>query len=373
MLGSKRLIRIVLQLVALLVVSWGIYLSLQKSAQQLASQKLSLQQQANSLREKAEQAESDEKTRLLAEADKLQNNAIRFWQADWRWLLAAAASYGLGMLPAGAFWDRCLRAMGQNAPRMWVQWAYFFGNLGKYFPGKAMVIILRLGALEPFGIKKVVTSVTIFMETLSLMSVGGAMSAISLILLNLDWRLSLLACGLLVATFLPTFPPLVRWLVPKVQRGVPEDQLQQWLQRIDARLLFQGWGMLVITWIGFALSLYCVLRGLPSVESSGFVKNDDPSNLAVIYIWTLSCVAACGLAVVLGFVSMVPGGAGVREVVLSAVLTPVVGPIAALCAAVWLRVVWLATEVTMAGLFGLLLGRRAWSHQPPNSTAVTNE
>jgi uncharacterized membrane protein YbhN (UPF0104 family) len=62
----------------------------------------------------------------------------------------------------------------------------------------------------------------------------------------------------------------------------------------------------------------------------------------------LSSIGACAMAVVLGFVSFLPGGAGVREVVLSTMLTPIVGPVAAVAAAVWLRIVWLAAELLVA-------------------------
>lgn len=63
------------------------------------------------------------------------------------------------------------------------------------------------------------------------------------------------------------------------------------------------------------------------------------------------------MAVVLGFVSFLPGGAGVREVVLSTMLAPIVGPVAALAAAVWLRIVWLVTELILAAGLGVMFRR----------------
>ena len=97
-------------------------------------------------------------------------------------------------------------------------------------------------------------------------------------------------------------------------------------------------------WIMSGLSLMYVLRSLPSSQIA-------ESDARVLF---LSACGACALAVVLGFVSLIPGGAGVREVVISMVLIPVVGPIAALCSALWLRIVWLCTELAIVGILALI-------------------
>ncbi len=344
MTPRKRWIKWLFQAAILAVVGWGVGSSVRKSAEQLAAHRSQLTDDAQELRQQATVAElSGDALRsqaLGSQADAAERGALRFWQADPLGLLAASVLYGLGMLPGSLFWRQCLRALDQPTHLLTILWAYFYGNLGKYFPGKAMVIVLRLTALEPLGIKKMATSITIFMETLTMMSVGGAMAGLCMIALNIDWRLTLLSIGLLAATFIPTFPPILRWLLPKLQRGVDPALLRAWTDRIQGRLFIRGWLLLSLTWTAFGLSLLVVLRSLPIADLS------HTTPLALL----LSCCGACALAVVLGFVSLLPGGAGVREAVLSIVLTPVVGPAAALCGAVWLRVVWLATELLMVGL-----------------------
>jgi uncharacterized membrane protein YbhN (UPF0104 family) len=327
------------------LVVWGIVHSVRKSAQQLADQQAELADQAAQLRTQAASATDAELARQLQrQSDAAEQAATKFWLANPQGLCLAGAVYAVGMLPGSLFWRECLRAFDQPTHLLTILWAYFYGNLGKYFPGKAMVIILRLAALEPLGIKKTATSITIFMETLTMMSVGGAMAAICMIALNIDWRLTLLSMGLLVATFLPTYPPLLRYLIPKLQRGVDPAALQAWAGRIDAKLFVRGWLWLSATWVAYGLSLLLVLRSLP-------VANFEHTTTTTML---LSCMGACALAVVLGFVSLLPGGAGVREAVLSFVLVPVVGPFAALCGAIWLRVVWLTTELLMVGLLLIL-------------------
>lgn len=335
-MSNKRIVRTAVHILVMGLVAWGIFHSTSKSAKQLQSHRASLAERAAKVRSQStSEPDAEKRQQLIAEADRLSASVDDYWKAKPSGLLLAMFFYACGMLPASWYWRECLQAMEQHAPRTVVLWAYLFGNLGKYFPGKAMVIVLRLGALEKFGIKKLVTTVTIFMETLTMMAVGGAWAAISLIWLNIDWRLTLLAIGLLIAMFVPTLPPLLRRVILKLQKGVERQKLESWTQRIHFGLILRGWISLTCTWWLFGLSLLCVMTSLPIADLS--------STSTVDLHW--AALGACALAVVLGFVSLLPGGAGVREVVLSAILSPVVGPTAALCTAIWLRIVWLATEL----------------------------
>ena len=344
-MSPKRIFRLTAQALVLLIVVFGIVHSGRKAALQLASQRTELAEKA-SLTEAASLSAIDpiEREQLHSEAVRLRNAVDRFWQVSPLLLVASALCYAIGMLPANWYWRQCLLAMDQRAPFFATSWAYFYGGLGKYFPGKAMVIVLRLDALKDYDFKKMVTAITIFMETLTMMAVGGALAAVCLILLNLDWRLTLLSIGLLFAMFLPTLPPILRTIIAKLQRGVSAETLREWTNRIHFGLVLKGWVAMVFTWLLFGLSLLCILRGLPIAES----LETDWSRLM------LSSLGACALAVVLGFVSLLPGGAGVREVVLSTILAPIVGPAAALCAAIWLRITWLATELAVVAVLAVI-------------------
>lgn len=353
MSSKKRWLKNLLQVLILSLVAWGIYATIRKSTDELQTQQTKLESEAEQLAEEALLASSvAERNELLERAQRKRDQANGYWKANPLGLLLAATLYAAGMFPAALFWRRCLAALGQTTLLLETLWAYFLGNLGKYFPGKAMVLVLRIDALKHRKVKKTATAITIFMETLSLMSVGGAVAAISLIWLNIDWRLTVLAIGLLSVTFLPTIPPILKRLVPILQRGVAAEELEKWTRQISWRLLLGGWTSLAITWTLFGLSLYTVLLSLPSTElaetttlaASGFGIAPASGQLLV------SAMAACSLAVVLGFVSLIPGGAGVREVVLSVVLAPVVGITSALCAAVWMRIIWLCTELAVVAI-----------------------
>lgn len=344
-MSPKRIFRLAAQVLILLIVAVGIVHSGRKAALQLAAQRTELAEKATQAESAALEA-SDPKGRELLHrnATRLRTAVDRFWQVSPLMLVASALCYAIGTLPASWYWRQCLLTMDQRAPLLATNWAYFYGGLGKYFPGKAMVIVLRLGALKEYDFKKMATAITIFMETLTMMAVGGALAAGSLILLNLDWRLTVLSVGLLVAMFLPTLPPVLRIIIAKLQRGVSPETLREWTSRIHFGLVLKGWLAMTLTWLLFGLSLLFILKGLPIAES----HETDWMRLM------LSSLGACALAVVLGFVSLLPGGAGVREVVLSTILTPIVGPAAALCAAIWLRITWLASELAVVAVLACI-------------------
>jgi uncharacterized membrane protein YbhN (UPF0104 family) len=64
---------------------------------------------------------------------------------------------------------------------------------------------------------------------------------------------------------------------------------------------------------------------------------------------TLPLLTACAaLAVVAGFLSLVPAGAGVREYVIMTLLAAEYGAVAAVAAAILLRLVWMVSEVLVS-------------------------
>lgn len=341
-LNSKKLVGTLARVGIWILVAWGIFFAIHSANVQLSNQQASLLLQAQELEQMAgEEAAESEAQRLRMLADGLRRQGQDFWKADWRFLLLAGVVYGVSLLPASKYWWDCLVALGQNVPLRTATWAYMYGNLGKYVPGKAMVIVLRVASLAPLGVRRVATTLTIFIETLTMMAVGGAMAAVCLILLNVDWRLSLLAVAAVFCMLVPTVPPLLRYLLVRLQPGVEVAELELWAGRLNWGLVLRGWATLGLTWMGFGLSLGCVLYGLPTAEFS----TGSP-----VQFW-FSSLGACALAVVVGFLSMIPGGAGVREVVLTLVLAPVVGPAAALSCAIWLRITWLVVELLMAAGF----------------------
>ena len=56
--------------------------------------------------------------------------------------------------------------------------AYLVSHLGKYVPGKAMVVVMRAGLSMPYGARGATAAIATFYETLVMMAAGSLMAAL---------------------------------------------------------------------------------------------------------------------------------------------------------------------------------------------------
>jgi uncharacterized membrane protein YbhN (UPF0104 family) len=262
------------------------------------------------------------------------------WHVEPAWAIAAGAIYAAGLVPMAWFWHRALASLGQPAPWRATLRAYFFGHLGKYVPGKALAVILRVAAVQKWVASLRVAIVCSLLETLTMMAVGAFLAAaISLVLLRSEPRIAAVAAGLAVAVGLPTLPPVARRLarlgdvrLNRQANGDAHPQVAPYLRGIDWRLAATGWLAAALCWLLLAVSLWATLR---SIGADDFALPADLPRL----------IATVALAVVAGFASMLPGGLGVRDLLLTQLLAPNCGAANALVAAVLMRLIWLVSEV----------------------------
>jgi len=274
------------------------------------------------------------------------------WHVQGGWLAAAGAIYLAGLMPMAWFWRRALAACGLHPSWSVTLWAYFLGHLGKYVPGKVMVVVLRVGALGQAGTSKRLAVVSTLLETLTLMSVGGCLAAVlATFVLHLDARLTALAVALAVVAALPTLPPIARRLAgsgasePPVANSAPPapQAAEPALMGITSGLLAIGWLSSIVCWVLLGASLWAALRSV---------------GVVVPLIGELPLlVAAVSLAIVAGFLSLLPGGIGVRDALLMQLLAPLCGDANALIVAVLVRLVWLVSELATCGI--LYIGTRS--------------
>ena len=269
---------------------------------------------------------------------------LRLAAGQWRlqpgWIVAAGALYLLGLLPCGVFWHRVLLAVSQESSLARTLRAYYIGHLGKYVPGKAMVVILRTALVKAKGQPSSIVAVSVLYETLTMMAAGAFLAAAVLGL----WRqeqpaFAWLSLGLMALAGLPTLPPVFRRLCRMGRVGRGDAAATASIERMDYRLLATGWPLAILSWLLLGLSLWATLRGL---GLSGL----EPFRLLPLY------VAAVSLATVAGFLSLIPGGALVREFVLLEllVLLPGVDPATALLGALLLRLIWLVAELLISAI-----------------------
>ena len=264
---------------------------------------------------------------------------IAWNELRWEWLALAMLFYGVGMFPSCIFWWQTLRAMGQRPAFGETLRAFYVGHLGKYVPGKALVVVIRTALIRSDRVDTTVAAASVFVETLTLMAVGAAVAAGILgALLRTQPGFVMLALFLAVGAGLPTYPPLFRRALRFLQVHRANPDIDKAIDGLNARLMGLGWLLISIGWVFFGLSLWATAQAIP-----GAVTTPTLHDLPLL-------TAAVSLAMVAGFLSLLPGGIGVRELIVIPLLQPQFGPVVAIISAVLLRVCWLATELLIAGV-----------------------
>ncbi len=270
-------------------------------------------------------------------------------QVQWEWLGVACCIYALSMIPMAWFWRRLLLQMNQKVGRYETFRAYTIGHLGKYVPGKVMVVILRAGLIHSRTVDPVVATVTIFVETLTMMSNGAFLAAVTLFLFAREQHvLQLLAVGLMVSTLVVTLPPILKMIVRKLKANEPPERLNALLDTIQWQSIAQGWLAGCVTWSLVTLSLWATLRALP-----------HHATLSLDLVSFVHLLSSVTLAVVAGFLSLLPGGIGVREWVLNETMVPMFGETIAIISTITLRLLWLLTELSVSAILFLVPPRGA--------------
>ena len=185
------------------------------------------------------------------------------WHLEPTWLIVAGLLNLLGFLPAGLFWHRLLGVMGQEARIGESLRAYYVGQLGKYVPGKVWVVAIRTGLIRSHRVNTVVAAVSVFVETLTMMAVGGFIAAAGLATIFPGRPLLFLAgLGCMVLAGLPTVPPIFRFLLRRLGVARADPQAMTALERLGFGTLLAGWVAMAIGWVLTGASLWAVLRGI---------------------------------------------------------------------------------------------------------------
>jgi len=283
------------------------------------------------------------------------------WRVSPGWLVLAGGIYLLGLLPAALFWYRVLIVLGQRPRLLETIRAYYVGHLGKYVPGKAMVVVIRAGLIRIGRVHTGVAAASVFVETLTMMAAGAFWAAVYLAIRAGAEHLLLLtaAIGLMATAGLPTLPPVFRRLARLAGVGRSDPETSRQIERLGLGTLAIGWIMMLLGWGILGLSFWAVLRGM------------DVQGLDLGHDWALY-TASVSLAMVAGFLSLIPGGAVVREAILTELMVPYFarllgtpgpkGKVLAVVSALLLRLVWLVSEVVISGILYVC---GAWSRKTP--------
>ncbi len=260
-------------------------------------------------------------------------------------LVPAGGLYLLAHCCWGSFWVRLLHGQGVRVSWYGGLRAYFVSQLGKYLPGKAWVILIRVGMLRHDAhAASLPVAVTATYETLTSMAAGAFLGVLLLPYLGvLPPNLSGYVVAFLAVAALPVGLGILNKLAARLwaKRKGPDARP---LPAPSLLLLVQGLLHGVCGHVLLGLSLGLVIL---AVVPEGTADGTYPADLAAV---TISYVA--------GFVFLfAPGGLGVREGALQLLLTPRFVPALgqegaaalAVIVALVLRLVWTVAEVLLAG------------------------
>ena len=258
------------------------------------------------------------------------------WHVDPMWLVLAGLLYQLGCLPAAVFWHRVLTHAGQEVGILEALRAYYVSQLGKYVPGKLMVIVLRRSLLHSPSAENTVVAASIFFETFTMLAVGGALSTLLLVTWYRDeWLLIAAAVVSTALVGVPTIPSVFGWLLGVLKIGKLNPTAREKLTRIGPRAILVGWLTIAVGWTIQGMSFWATLRAMDATTGGPL------DNLSLH-------TAAVSLGVVAGFISQIPGGLGMREWVSARLIEPQYGPSVAIVSAVIFRLVLLVSELVIS-------------------------
>jgi uncharacterized membrane protein YbhN (UPF0104 family) len=288
------------------------------------------------------------------------------WQPRW-WVLSGVL-YQLSMFPSVLFWTWAMRRLGQAPSLLAATRAYLVGTLGKYVPGKALVIIMRTALVRGPRVRISVAALTVVYETFICMATAAIWVVIILgvhyseeearlegVLSGLGERTGLVGMMRLwqvlvvvgCVACLPAVPAVFSRLARGAVRPFQRDDAEP-LPAVPAKFFPVGLFLESVTWAVSGLALWAAVNAVHEMPLTA-------------EFW-LRCTAYLGLATVIGFFTPVPAGLGVRELVLLALLTPEVGQGPAALVAPLLRFTWIVSEVVAVAIL-YPLGYRS-SRQP---------
>ncbi len=295
---------------------------------------------------------------------------------QWGWFLAGGPIILASWATCAWFWRFLIVAHGRPIPWIPALCAHYCGQLGKYVPGKGMVLLIRAGMIKPYGVPLAMGVVTATYETLLSMGAGLLVafslmpivlpslnlsalpdgSLLQTIVLHIGAKPLLASSGVIAAAFL--LMPAISWIMNRLARKLvklphKEEQpalISEVVQTTDDEIdnAVEGIKHQHVNWRELSIGTI-VLMGGWWVQSLGLGAvllsiGVEPAGISDWMLWTM----AYSLATVVGFLAIfAPGGLGVREAVLIEILRlqPGISNQQALTAAVLLRVLMFAIDV----------------------------
>jgi len=241
---------------------------------------------------------------------------VRVDQISWDWLVGAVVLSVGAIVGSGFIWVSILERLGLPARARWIG-IYLQAQLGKYIPGSLWQYAGRGALAQTYGVSIRAVARALPIEVVAMIYAAGAFS----ILLVGWWGIVGVVAALAAA---PLF-------VRRLRRN-----------QVEGRAAVRAARLFAITWPVFGVGFWMTARGFISIPAS---------DLAYF-------TGAFAAAWVVGFVAVyAPGGLGVREAILVALLRGKIGSADAVLVAVASRGVLTLADVVGAGIGSAVLRR----------------
>ena len=228
------------------------------------------------------------------------------WRLRWPPLVASCAALLVAELLLGLCWHVNLRLLGER-PTLWASFLGLYpGQLAKYVPGKVVTLLVRLRLMRRGGVREESTTAAQVIDAtaswVSALIVGGLCAALTPHAaeqsgaMRVLWLLVLVPIGLVVV-----HPRVLAWVLDRLARRLGRPTVRFDMPYAGLLAVF---GIYVATWASFGVGLALLCESFTGLRTSPALG---------ISAYTLSWVAGF-------FAFMLPGGLGLRELTLAALL-----------------------------------------------------
>jgi uncharacterized membrane protein YbhN (UPF0104 family) len=246
------------------------------------------------------------------------------------WPLLAASLIGVvaALLCAMMTWRTLLADLGSPLPLRPAAKVFFVGQLGKYIPGAVWPVLAQMEMGRDLGVPRPRSAAAFFLMMPIQLASGLLVTLATLGWDRFGWLLLLVPVLLVLLE-----PKVINGLIGLGLRKLKREPLER---RLTRRGMLTALGWALAGWISYGVHLYFI------VPQSGL----------------LFAIGAFALSWSLGIMSfVVPAGAGVREVVMVGVLSPVMPSGPAIAVALSSRIVIIIGDLICAGMAGIAARR----------------
>lgn len=263
------------------------------------------------------------------------------------WLLAAFTSLLLYFVLLGIPWIFLYRAGREKPVPLLSGWTFFqLSQLGRYLPGRVGQFVWMLSFSRGFGIEKTAAVLATCLQLAFQCSLGCLLGCLVLwhtetaqLLQNVLARLEMSVKATLIGMGIGTFGGGVVFLYRERIKGMFSRLIKQGAAMFSMSKLLLSVGVYLLLWVLLGTAFFLFIKSLCAISVSRL--------LVVTGIYAVAWS--------IGFLSVItPSGLGVREGVLSVLLTTVLPPATATLVALLARLWTLAAELLLGGIaFGI--------------------